>query len=292
MAKAKKLTITLNRLEATKILKSYFLEINRKKYTPLDADEETRLFILYKERNNDKAKERIINSQQRFVVTVAKQYTKNNTFLMDLINEGNIGLMEAIDKFDYKLGYRFITYAVHYIQKNIRYHICKDSALVRQKSRIRTYAVLDKEKNRFYCENGRDPGADELATIINEKYNKNIKGIDTIPIYYYEIDGEEETRSNGIISSDNYEYNNSSNTHNDYNKTTEDDYFKITLNRLLDKLPERNRDILKKVYGVGCVPMMREKIAEEFNISRERVRQVINESLDKLKKISQNFTLY
>ena len=185
---------TNNYFERTETLVKYYHEVND--YEVVDATREKELFTLLNEgkRNYEKAKEAgdvelarkyekevkgirdfIINSNLRFVLSVARIFAKNNNFL-DVIDEGNIGLVKAVDTFDVSLGNRFQTHAIHLIRQQINIYRQNDDLMIRKNNESKTYHIIRNMTNKFMQEFQREPSSEELKDYINEHYpNANIK---------------------------------------------------------------------------------------------------------------------
>ena len=142
-------------------------------YPILTVAEERELIRLIKGRNRlaaERAREKLVNSNQRFVVSVAKKYTNGSNF-MDLVLEGNLGLMEAIENFNPKKDIRFLTYAIHWIRKYIREYIMYKERVVKPRNGNKIYTYVSKVKNKFFAENGRYPYPEEIKDILEDEYN-------------------------------------------------------------------------------------------------------------------------
>ena len=148
--------------ERTECLKSYYEDIRR--YPLLTKEEEYNLFEKYYNGSNfekEKAREKIINHNLRFVVSVAKKYA-NNENILDVIEEGTMGLIEALESFDYTKGYKFISYAVHYIRRAINQYRVEYDDLVKKTNYNKTFHLMTKTKNEFIQQNHRQPTLEEL----------------------------------------------------------------------------------------------------------------------------------
>jgi len=152
------------------ILESYLTEI--RKYPLLKTEEEIELF--YKIKNGDeKARETLINCNQRFVFAIAKRYC-NSEKVMDLINEGNIGLIDAIDRFDPTKGIRFLSYAVWYIRRSIVYYLMNDNVMIKKTNYSKCNGKINSIKNKYFCENGYMPSDDEIVEMMKNEFDINI----------------------------------------------------------------------------------------------------------------------
>ena len=262
------------------IFKQYINEI--RKYPLLTPQEEKELFIKYS--NGDmEAKQIIIKSNLRLVISIAKKYQNDNLNILDLIQEGNIGLMTAIDKFEYEKGYKLSTYATWWIRQTITRSIYNDSKSIRLPVHVFEDVVKIKRiKKKYEIENGKEISIEELSNIscmsisrVEEilEYSKNIVSADK-PIGEKEH-GEASTILDFLAD--------------DYN--LEDDgmtkILKENIQEILNVLTPRERQIIELRFGIndGIIHTL-EEVGEIFQVTRERIRQIESKSLLKLKKIS------
>lgn len=272
--------------ERTETLVRYYEDI--RKYNVMSTEEEVEMFELLKDGDKyekELAMERIINCNQRFVVAVAKRYATNDNVL-DLINEGNIGLIEAIKDFDVTKGYKFITWAVWYIRRAINQYCINFGNLVKKNNLSKTYYVVSQATNRFIQNEYRQPTLEELAQILKENYNVEIKNLDDIL----------ETRVSSIDEGFNAEdddaniyemslYNSYSSSSNEYEKISDNDFNNKLITNMLKKLPERECKIIKLYFGIGCDREYElQEIAEKLELTTERVRQIKNSVVKQLKQ--------
>ena len=182
---------TSDYFERTETLIRYYDDI--RKYGLLSQEDEIKLFQLLKNGSSSdkqKARETIINSNQRFVVAIAKKFGTNDNIL-DLISEGNIGLMEAVDRFDYTKGVRFSTFAVWYIRRAVNTYNINHGALVTKSNISKTYHVISQATNKFIQRELRQPTLEELRDIIVNEYNIDIKDvIDVLETSVVSIDND------------------------------------------------------------------------------------------------------
>lgn len=252
------------------------------KYKVISIEEEVELFNRYK--NGDKtAFEEIIEANLRFVVFIAKNISKNKENLLDIINQGNIGLILAIDKFDVTKGVKFITFAVHYIQREIMNYIAITEPLVKQTNINKTFHVKSKIENKFYVENGRFPTDDELINLINTKTNHSIKDRrDVYTIKYSYIDGsflsDDDSVDDNVINLV------SSDTINLYEKEVDNEYTKNYIRKITNKLNNRDKLILELVYGINSDRTYGfNEIAVMLNMTYENVRRIHNKTIEHLR---------
>lgn len=250
-------------------LKIYFRDVS--KQALLTPEEELRLTLKAKE-GDEIAIEKLIKANLRFVISVAKQYQNKGLPLIDLIQEGNIGLIQAIRLYDPSKGYRLISYAVWWIRQAIIKAISDHCRTVRVPvNQIINISKVTKAIEKFEQLNERVPTSVELE----EDFNINT----TITTLSKSISLESPLKSedasclldiipDNIQNTDEYTINND------------------TLNRLeavLNKLPYRERDIIKLSFGINMQPMPNEEIAKRFGIGSERVRQLQKRALKKIK---------
>jgi RNA polymerase primary sigma factor len=272
------------------ILTAYYKDI--RKFNELTREEENDCFERYK--NGDlKARDKIIESNQRFVVSCAKKFGNENN-LPDLISEGNIGLIEAIDTFDHKRGYKFITYAVHYILRNIRnFVVC--GGIIQKSNQYKTSYTLEKTVSDFICKEGRKPSEDE---IIEELFNKhNIRIVDKRDLYdikYYmlefDISSSEVDRQENIDSNILYSFADKISELNTVEININNDYNKYVVEKLLYILNDIEKKVVELYYGIGQYKQhtLRE-IAGITGYSSERVRQLLISSVKTLQEYHKKF---
>ena len=256
-------------------LNSYLKDIS--KYPLLTVEEEKE--VATKAAAGDKkARDTLIKSNLRFVVSCAKQYQNQGLPLIDLINEGNLGLIKAAAMFDVTRGFRFISYAVWWIRQAILYSLSGQSRIIRLPvNQIHTINKISKATQEFEKKYERTPSylelekltdiqADKIDSIINS--NNRIVSVDT------PFKSEEEGTLIDIIQ--NY---NSPKADLNLIKESEDKNIELILNKLSD----REHDILIMFFGLGCYQMTLEEIGRKFGITSERVRQIKEKAIRSLK---------
>lgn len=272
--------------ERTNTLVRYYEDI--RKYKMLTNDEEIKYFKTISCGNKAEvrtAKDAIINSNQRFVVAIAKKFASNDNIL-DLISEGNVGLMEAVDKFDYTKGVKFITFAVYYIRRAINRFLITDGNLVTKTNYQKTYHFISQATNKFLQVNHRQPTLDELKELLADEYNVVIKdNVDIIDTRFVSIDldTDDEEESSGI--GDFIAFKVKSAEFNDYDETSEKEHVQSVVSSMINKLKQREQEIIKLSFGIGYDrPYEIQEIAEKVGLTKERVRQLKTEILNELKK--------
>lgn len=272
-----KLTKQLTNRE-NRSLDQYFHEIG--KYELLTSDQEVELAI--KIRSGDmNAQNRLVNANLRFVVSVAKMYQNQGLSLGDLINEGNIGLVKAAQRFDETRGFKFISYAVWWIRQGIMSAIADQSRVVRLPlNRVSNLTQLSKVYRDLEQELERKPTSEELAKILDitpeeVAYTLQIAGRQVSVDAPFNNGDENKTTLMDVLYS---EDNPSPDT-----KLMNDSLVSEVLN-ILSTLDEREAEVIKLSFGIGSGQRATlEEIGEKFNLTRERIRQIKEKALRKLR---------
>ena len=256
-------------------VKSYLRDIN--KY-PLLSPEEEKIVAKAALNGDKKAFDKLINSNLRFVVSVAKQYQNDTLSMLDLINEGNIGLVKAAQKFNPDLGFKFISYAVWWIRQSIMQAIADKAKTIRIPTN--QGALINKVNKaivQFEQQNDRSPSYEEISMMTNIPEEKigEIMAIMTKTISVDTPFGEEEDGCLLDIIP-----NNSPNT----DSSLVDDSKLVELNRILKKLPIRDSAIIQMVFGLnGVQELPFDEISKRFGLTGERIRQLKEKILKDLK---------
>ena len=217
-----------------------------------------------------KARNKLITSNLRFVVSVAKQYQNSSLALIDLINEGNIGLIKAIDKFDYEKGFKFISYAVWWIRQSIMQAISDKSRTIRIPTN-QTSLIL--KMNKFIAQYEQDlnqtPTIEEIAEYLEVDSDK-VYELQAISTYTVSVDSTFSDEDAGCLLD---VIPNTNATNSDEEVLQESS--KKGLYNILKTLPNREYDIIQMFFGLnGIYPMTFEEIGKRFNLTGERVRQI------------------
>jgi RNA polymerase primary sigma factor len=276
-----KITKSITNRESQSVEK-YLQEIG--KVDLITADEEVELAKRI-HKGDQRALERLVNANLRFVVSVAKQYQNQGLTLNDLINEGNVGLVKAAQKFDETRGFKFISYAVWWIRQSIMQALAEQSRLVRLPlNKVGSLSKIRKALIHLEQEFDREPSAEELATYLDIdvrevettlKLSSRHTSLDA-PL----IDGETNSLAD-VLRNDNAEM---ADSHLDYG-----DSLRKETERSLNSLTPRQKDVISLYYGIGVEhPLSLEDIGEELGITRERVRQIKDKAINKLRSTSRS----
>ena len=266
-------------------LEKYLQEIG--KVDLVTAEEEVLLAQRIKQ-GDQEALEKLVKANLRFVVSVAKQYQHNGLTLNDLINEGNVGLVKAAQKFDETKGFKFISYAVWWIRQSIMQALAEQSRLVRLPlNKVGSLSKINKAFSELEQQYEREPTAEELAECL-ELGVEEIKNTMSVSTRHVSVDAPLDDGENSSLLDvlENREV----------EKTDEKlDYtfsLKVETERTLATLTERERDVIKLFFGIG-VPyaMTLEEIGEEFGLTSERVRQIKDNAINKLRSSARNKAL-
>lgn len=265
----------------TELTNVYLKEIAE--YPVLTPEEEVELIYKIKE-GDEKARETLIKSNMRFVFAVAKRYN-NGSRLLDLVQEGNIGLMKAIDSFDVTKGYKFISYAVWHVRREINQYLMTYGFIVKKSNNAKTAHHITKLKSKYYSENGTYPTDTELIDMFKKEFGikivnpKDLYDVETISINST-IDGDDTTVEDSPMFTSKASY------VNEYEKTIEEDENAYYINKALRYLSERDREIVKMAFGIGYLKSYtNQEIGDELGFSSERIRQIKKSALDKLGQI-------
>ena len=269
-----KITKSITNRESASLDK-YLQEIGREELISVQEEVE----LAQRIKKGDKAAlEKLTKANLRFVVSVAKQYQNQGLSLPDLINEGNLGLIRAAQKFDETRGFKFISYAVWWSRQSILQALAEQSRIVRLPlNQVGSLNKITKEMSRFEQENERRPSTEELAARLDmdvSKVSDTLQGSGRhISVDAPFVEGEDNSLLD-VLSNDDSPMADASLNRESLSKEVD---------RALKQLVDRERDILKMFFGIGCQEMTLEEIGEKFDLTRERVRQIKEKAIRRLK---------
>lgn len=256
-------------------IERYLQDINREEM--ISPDEETELARRIHKGDNE-ALEKLVKANLRFVVTVAKQYLGQGIGLIDLINEGNIGLITAARKFDETRGFKFISYAVWWIRQSILQALAENSRLVRLPlNQVGNVSKVNRFFNKFIQENERRPSPDEVAEALGVDDNK-VNNVVFSSGRHISMDAPLVEDEDGCLLD---LMTNQDNEVTDSTLISES--MKEEVHRALDALPEREAEVIKMYFGINTPELGLEEIGNRLNLSRERVRQIKEKALSLLR---------
>ncbi|HEY8957532.1 MULTISPECIES: RNA polymerase sigma factor RpoD/SigA [Chitinophaga] len=263
-------------------LEKYLQEIG--KVDLITPEEEVNLAIRIKQ-GDQRALEKLTKANLRFVVSVAKQYQNQGLSLSDLINEGNLGLIKAAQRFDETRGFKFISYAVWWIRQSILQALAEQSRIVRLPlNKVGLSNKISKAYSQLEQEYEREPSPDELATIleINTEEVEATLGVAArhVSMDAPFIDGEDNSlldvlENPNAVSAD--------------EELDHHDSLRREIERSLSTLTDRQKDVIMLYFGIAVEhPMSLEDIGEKFGLTRERVRQIKDKAITKLRTTSRS----
>lgn len=274
-----KITKSITNRESASLDK-YLQEIGKEEL--ITVEEEVDLAQRIK-KGDQAALEKLTRANLRFVVSVAKQYQNQGLSLPDLINEGNLGLIKAAEKFDETRGFKFISYAVWWIRQSILQALAEQSRIVRLPlNQVGSLNKINKAFSKFEQENERKPSPEELADVLDlpkEKVADTLRVSGRhVSVDAPFVDGEENSLLDVLPNND------SPNA----DRALIYESLSKEIERALATLTERERDIIRLFFGISCQEMTLEEIGEKFGLTRERVRQIKEKAIRRLRHTSRS----
>ncbi len=272
-----KITKSITNRESASLDK-YLQEIGREELVSPEEEVE----LAQRIRQGDQvALEKLTRANLRFVVSVAKQYQNQGLSLPDLINEGNLGLIKAAEKFDETRGFKFISYAVWWIRQSILQALAEQSRIVRLPlNQVGSLNKINKALGKFEQENERQPSSEELAEMIEvpkDKINDTLRVSGRhVSVDAPFVEGEDNSLLDVLPNDDSPSA----------DRGLVSESLSTEIDRALQILTPREREIIKSFFGIGCQEMTLEEIGERLDLTRERVRQIKEKAIRKLKKPS------
>lgn len=261
-------------------LDKYLQEIGKEDLISVEEEVE----LAQKIRKGDrKALERLTKANLRFVVSVAKQYQNQGLSLPDLINEGNVGLIKAAEKFDETRGFKFISYAVWWIRQSILQAIAEQSRIVRLPlNQVGSVNKINRALNKFEQENERRPSVEEISETVDLPEDKIDEAMKVngrhVSVDAPFIDGEDNSLLDVLV--------NDSSPMADKKLVLES--LRAEINTALLALNERERNIIEAFFGINQQEMTLEEIGSKYGLTRERVRQIKEKAIRRLRNSTKN----
>lgn len=261
-------------------LDKYLQEIGHEEL--LSVDEEVELAQKIK-KGDRQALERLTRANLRFVVSVAKQYQNQGLSLPDLINEGNVGLIKAAEKFDETRGFKFISYAVWWIRQSILQAIAEQSRIVRLPlNQVGSVNKINRELNKFEQEHERRPSVNEIADRIDlpeEKVEEAMKANNRhVSMDAPFVDGEDNSLLDVLADNDMPMA----------DKALVQESLRKEIDRAIELLNDREQKVVRAFFGIGSPEMTLEEIGDKYNLTRERVRQIKEKAIRRLRHNTKN----
>lgn len=274
-----KITKSITNRESASLDK-YLQEIGKEDLITIEEEVELAQRI---RKGDQKALEKLTRANLRFVVSVAKQYQNQGLSLPDLINEGNLGLIKAAEKFDETRGFKFISYAVWWIRQSILQALAEQSRIVRLPlNQVGSLNKINKAFSRFEQENERRPSPEELADSLDlpaEKVADTLRVSGRhISVDAPFVEGEDNSLLDVLVNDDSPIA----------DRTLINESLSTEVERALSTLTERERDIIKLFFGINTQEMTLEEIGEKFGLTRERVRQIKEKAIRRLRHSSRS----
>ena len=265
---------------AGEALDKYLVEIGRVPMITVEEEIELAQKIKKGGREGERAKDKLVKANLRFVVSVAKQYQHQGLGLTDLIDEGNIGLVKAAEKFDETRGFKFISYAVWWIRQSILQAIAEQSRIVRLPlNQVGALSKINAEISKFEQENQRRPSVHELSDLTNIDETKIDQTIQA-DNHHMSIDApfqEDDDNSMADVLASGED--SRADKHVDYESMSHE------LDTVLrNVLKDREITIVRECFGIGCNEKGLEEIGDQLGLTRERVRQIREKSIVKLRE--------
>ena len=274
-----KITKSITNRESASLDK-YLQEIGHEELISIEEEVELAQRI---KKGDKEALERLTKANLRFVVSVAKQYHNQGLSLPDLINEGNLGLIKAAEKFDETRGFKFISYAVWWIRQSILQAIAEQSRIVRLPlNQVGSVNRINRILNKFEQENERRPSVDEIADKVDLPEDKIVDAMKA-PCKHISVDapfieGEDNSLLDVLPNADSPMADNE----------LVMESLRAEISSALNVLNERERNIIEAFFGINQPEMTLEEIGDKYGLTRERVRQIKEKAIRRLRHNTKN----
>lgn len=263
------------------ILNSFLADV--RKHPVPTVQEEEELFERYYN-GDDSARDGLIVGNLRFVYSLAKIYARNESEVIDYVNEGVIGLMTALNEYDPSKGYKFITYGVWYIRRQMNYYLLTKRDMISHSAQVGNITKKsDRIRQKYYAENGRIPSDEEVKEILKQSFNITVtKNDDLSEIGLTSID--EDVKDDYTVE-ETSDFNEQTASFNAYEEEAENDYRREVINSYLSLLSEKTADILKMKYGIGYERAYADdEIGDKYGIDPERIDGICEYAISVMRK--------
>jgi RNA polymerase primary sigma factor len=279
--KAKKM-IGKHEADNENVLSIYLKEINS---IPLLTREEEDFNARRAAKGDPLAKEKLVRGNLRFVVNVAKKYQNQGLPLLDLISEGNIGLMNAIEKFDVDRGYHFISYAVWWIKQAILKAICEKSRMIRLPlNRANELVQIEKARKELQNTKGTEPETEDIAKYLDMD-KSHVESLINISRDLVSLETPVFTEKDSTLLGEFVE-------DSDYkapDEVTMERSLKEEIDQVLKSLTEKEAEIIRYRFGLnGSIPLSLKEVGEKFRLTKERIRQIEKKAIGRLRHPSRS----
>ena len=270
-------------------LQKFLADVRR--YEVPTAEEEIDLITRFK-KGDEKAGQELTCRHLRFIYSLAKIYARNETEVVDYVNEGVIGFTIAMTKFDLSLDNKFITYAVWYVRRQMNYYLNDTRNMITRSNANKIGKKLDTTRQRYYAENGREPTNDEVREILMAQYGLEIK--EDCDMFDVSISSINEEIDDDYTLENEPEYVSKTSVVNEYEVEVEKDYKKALVSTILSAIPERQADVMKMLYGIDYErSYSTEEVAEKYGITaleiaslRDKIIKYVQQNAKAIKRMA------
>lgn len=269
-------------IQETEVINDYLKMVRR--YDVLSDNDEKELFKRYNE-GDLSARDTIILSNQRFLYSQAKIYARNEEDIMDYVSEGNIGMLEAFEAFDYTKGFKFITFAVWYIKRAMNTFMTNQRDCIVKSNAAKYGKKIEKIKNEFYAKNERFPYPDEIADILREKYD--IEVVNLVDLYDLNITSINDNSDNDTTAEEVSDFAMQTASYNEFDaqeETSNSDFIEVLSKNLLGVLSARYKDIVCKYFGIGGDKYSVFELSSEYGLPENTIKNIIDKAIQYMKQ--------
>lgn len=256
-----------------------------RKYSVPSTEDEIQMINDYKN-GNEEAGQELVCCHLRFIYSLAKIYARDENEVVDYVNEGVIGFREALKDFDINRGYKFITYAVWYIRREMNYYLMKTRNIINRSNSNKIGKKIDIIKQKYFAEIGKEPSIDEIKTILEQKYNIEIKN--EKDLYDINVTSINEELDDDYTIENDSQFTNATASVNIYENEIEKEYVQSFVKSAIQILPQKQADIIKMFYGIDYDRSYSiEEIGEKYGIISSEVQKLKDRII---KYMQQNIT--